>query len=221
MFNFLRRIMNNIMFGNDGYPIDEFRPERPTDEQGNILAKVPGSTAQLTGSIEPVEESADIFRGKSFSYIAGDFIGTKVKAERMVKENNNYFVYFSNSQRHSVKDIQSLLIEVDPYDDFMNIKPNSLQQNNDRHFNNQQVQQAKPVEFDPVIEILKKRKKKPVSLTITLELDLPPKELYNVLIDDYENVDDKIIDYLFTPENIVELKGFVKNSMVKYYGNNK
>lgn len=215
MFNFLKKIMS-IIYGNDGMPADEFIPERIVND-GNVLARVQGGGANILGSIETVEESADIFRGKYFKYINTEFIGLIVRAERMIKEGTNYFVFFDDGQKYAVQDIDKLMVENHDYmeTDLSKIVPNKINAGLNPNIRIEQ----KHVEFDPVIEILKRRKKKPVELSLSIELDLPSKELYAVLVDDYDNAEDKIIDYLFTPENIVTLKECIKNSLKIYYGN--
>lgn len=215
MFNFLKNIMN-IILGNDGLPSDEFIPEKIVND-GNVLAKVHGSGVSILGSIETVEESADIFKGKYFRYINSEFIGLVVRAERTVKEGTNYCVFFDNGQKHTVQEIERLMVEDHTYieNDLSKIIPNKINSG----LNSNIRMEKKPVEFDPVIEILKRRKKKPVEISLSIELDLPSKELYEVLVDDYDNAEDKIIDYLFTPENIVTLKECIKNSLKIYYGN--
>ena len=215
MFNFLKKIMS-IIYGNDGMPADEFIPERIVND-GNVLARVQGGGANILGSIETVEESADIFRGKYFKYINTEFIGLIVRAERMIKEGTNYFVFFDDGQKYAVQDIDKLMVENHDYmeTDLSKIVPNKINAGLNPNIRIEQ----KHVEFDPVIEILKRRKKKPVELSLSIELDLPSKELYAVLVDDYDNAEDKIIDYLFTPENIVTFKEWIKNSLKIYYGN--
>ena len=107
-------------------------------------------------------------------------------------------------------------MEADPLpDDLNDIRPNIY--NNNLGTDTPRLRE-KVAPFDPVMEILKKRKKKPTDISLTLSLDIPSKELYEVLIDDYEDAENKLIDYLFTSENITLLKESVKVSLREHYG---
>lgn len=215
----------NDVFG--GYPSDDYQNFTPIKDIGDIggartIFEVPENKSISMGGIEFVREDEDIFKGKRYRWKDGPFAGTISRADKMMKKGSLYYVIFDTGQMLTTDEVLVQLQELTGGESDLNIRPNAYTENfdpllpalNDRRRN--RVSEAPA--FDPVIEILKKKKKNYLTVSIDLELDIPPKELYTLLVDGYENGEDKIIEYLFTNDNVTGIKSGIKESIRKMYG---
>lgn len=160
--------------------------------------------------VENVRDDEDVFKGKFYTNTSN---GVNVQAIRTVKIKNNYFVIFNTGEQIPVNELNRLYIESSgQFDD--TIKPNNYYNNNLNTIPEKRV----IVESNPVKIILEKLKEKTDILTIDLELKLPPQEIYNVLVENYENAEDDIINYIFGGDTIENVKNAVKLKLNDYYG---
>jgi hypothetical protein len=191
---------------------DFYEPERPSDNNdGRTIFQVPSNNL----GINVVREDEDVFKGKT--YMVKNTSET-LHAERMVKERDLYYVYFSNGKKLSIQEINDNLVLIE--DDPLNIKPNSLMLPEDQLLfsNNTKIQQT---HSNPILELLKKLKINKTDINIKIELNLPKKELYNAIVDSYDDdVDSILVDYLFNGENIQSIKNSLKIAIEEFYGRN-
>lgn len=68
-----------------------------------------------------------------------------------------------------------------------------------------------------VYELLKKQKENFVDINITLKLNIPSKDLYNVLCTSFENANDEIVEFSTNDINIDDIKKSVALSLNEMY----
>jgi hypothetical protein len=78
-----------------------------------------------------------------------------------------------------------------------------------------------PVE-SPIYKLLKKQKKNQVDVSIKLKLNLPSKDLYNILASSFDDAEKEIIDFVLSDIDIDDIKAALAESIKKsYYINDK
>lgn len=75
----------------------------------------------------------------------------------------------------------------------------------------------KVVADNPIHTLLKKQKPNPVLIDISLELNIPSAELYNVVCQSFDNADEEIVNYIVSGLDIEMIKNSVKEAIKKYY----
>lgn len=218
---------------------DDYMNYTPMRDFGGLSAKtifeIPENkmVSQMSGvnTIEDVVGGDDIFSGKVYKWKNGPLLGERSKVAKMCKRNNNYFIVFENGEFVPVNQISTMLEEV--FDDNFNldIKPNVYNKNivyndeityteNSIRENNVSGTKQKNNNkgFDPVIELLNKKRKTPATINVNLDVNLVPKELYLMLIDNYDDAEEKIIDYIFNDDGIESIKNSVKMCIRNIYG---
>jgi hypothetical protein len=75
------------------------------------------------------------------------------------------------------------------------------------------------ISFDesPIYKLLKKQKKNTVEVSIKLKLNLPSKELYNVLCVSFDDAEKEIVDFVLDDVNIDDIKRSLGDSIRKSY----
>jgi hypothetical protein len=76
---------------------------------------------------------------------------------------------------------------------------------------------VKVVSDNPIHTLLKKQKPNPVLIDITLELNIPSSDLYNVVCQSFDNADEEIVNYIVSGLDIEIIKNSVKEAIKKYY----
>jgi hypothetical protein len=82
---------------------------------------------------------------------------------------------------------------------------------------NVSVRTAPKVSDNPIHTLLKKQKPNPVNIDITIEMNIPSAELYNVICQSFENADEEIVNYIVSGLDIDTIKNSVKDAIKKYY----
>lgn len=208
-----------------------YTPPKPEDynetDQGRTIMSVPENHTIQNNNFEALPPEEDKYKGRRFRWIYGDDEGDDVTVEVTFKRKDKYYVLLNTGQELSLQELTQQLVEIDELEVIRPNeynKKNGLVENNNNQNLNQQSNNT-PVsnntvnnDFHPVTEILKKKKPNPKKINIELELDFPPKELYSILIDSYDDGEDKIIEYIFSSGNFDMIKKSIKNSIRKYYG---
>jgi len=69
----------------------------------------------------------------------------------------------------------------------------------------------------PIYKLLKKQKNNQVEVSIKIKLNLPPKELYSVLLNSFEDAEKEIIDFVLDGVDIDDIKKALAESIQKSY----
>ena len=70
---------------------------------------------------------------------------------------------------------------------------------------------------NPISALLSKMKKSPKNIRLELTLNIPSKEMYTMLTDNFDEAEEAIIDFLTTGKNLKEFKEQFKKSIIAYY----
>jgi hypothetical protein len=73
------------------------------------------------------------------------------------------------------------------------------------------------LEESPIYKLLKQQKENWVSVNISLKLNLPPKNLYNVLITSFDGANEEIVDYVTEGIDIEDIRAALAESILAYY----
>ncbi len=73
------------------------------------------------------------------------------------------------------------------------------------------------LEESPIYTLLKKQKENWVNVNITLKLNLPSKNLYNVLISSFDGAENEVIDYVTEGIDIEDIRAALGESISSYY----
>lgn len=73
------------------------------------------------------------------------------------------------------------------------------------------------LEESPIYKLLKQQKENWVNVNISLKLNLPPKNLYNVLITSFDGANEEIVDYVTEGIDIEDIRAALAESILSYY----
>lgn len=73
------------------------------------------------------------------------------------------------------------------------------------------------VQDNPIHTLLKKQKPNPVNVDISIEMNIPSSELYNVICQSFDNADEEIVNYIVSGLDIETIKASVKTAIQQYY----
>lgn len=72
----------------------------------------------------------------------------------------------------------------------------------------------------PIHALLEKQKSNPVPIEFSIDLNLPPVSLYNVLSQSFDNADEEIVEFIVAELDINKIKEAVKDAILNFYKNN-
>jgi len=169
-----------------------------------------------------------------FQWIKGDKMGNVEKFNGVTQDEATgmTFVQFIGGGRINIELLEEYL-ETFPASkvDYNNTSGNIDLTQPDVQMQKQQVIQeptvSKPVrntvsaielEESPIYKLLKQQNENWVNVNITLKLNLPSKNLYNVLISSFDGANEEIINYVTEGVDIDDIRGALAESITSYYG---
>jgi len=79
-------------------------------------------------------------------------------------------------------------------------------------------EEEKSVELDsPIYKLLRKQKKNMVEIQIKIKMNLPPKDLYNVLLTSFDDAENEITKFILDGVDIDSIKSALSDSVKKTY----
>jgi len=82
---------------------------------------------------------------------------------------------------------------------------------------NKKNEEKKLKETDPVYILMDQSKKNPTDVEMNINILLPPKSLYNIAKESFENGNNKVIDYIIDNLDISLIKESLKDALLKSY----
>jgi len=179
-----------------------------------------------------LEELKEELSQVDFQWIKGDRMGNVEKFEGVTQDDATgmTFVEFTGGGRINIELLEEYL-ETFPASkvDFNNTAGNVDLTQPDLHQQKQLVQESKskPVrntvssielEESPIYKLLKQQNENWVNVNITLKLNLPSKNLYNVLISSFDGANEEIINYVTEGVDIDDIRSALAESITAYYG---
>lgn len=84
---------------------------------------------------------------------------------------------------------------------------------------NVNIGMPQPKPESPIHSLLKKQKAEPVPIEISVNLKLPPVELYKVLSSSFDNADEEIVEFVVADLDVPMIKQAVKDAITQFYTN--
>jgi len=182
---------------------------------------LPKKNKMVVDSNKSLEEIAEDFSKMEFQWIKGDFVGNQEFFHSLKEEGDLKYLQFKSGNR----------INLDLLPDYMESFPYS---GNPPVDNKQgQIQQKKgsaeikSVKYSapekiqntasPIYNLLSKQKPNMVDVSISIKLNLPPKDLYDVLIGSFDEAEDDIVEYIISSIEIDDIKKAISSSIVDSY----
>jgi hypothetical protein len=201
MFKILKKILNS-------------KPKKPISKMSNYN----------DFSLEELHEKFSEF---DFTWLKGDNAGDTERYSRMAGTPDLKFVVFQSGNR----------INIDLLDEYMTTFPKShvaldlnpvhsapavipIQPVQPAQTSVQSISYAESTQVNsdsPIFKLLEKQKKNMIDVNIKLKINLPSKDLYNVLIESFEGAEDEVIEYIINGIQIEEIKKSLSESIKKNY----
>lgn len=167
-----------------------------------------------------------------FQWIKGDKMGNVEKFEGILQDESTgmTFVTFVGGARINIELLEEYL-ETFPASkvDYNNTAGNIDLTQTDSLPQQTQPQTSTPkparntvssieLEESPIYKLLKQQNENWVNVNITLKLNLPSKNLYNVLITSFDGANEEIINYVTEGVDIEDIRAALAESITTYYG---
>ena len=190
---------------------------------------IPKKSKMVIDSKKSLEELSEELSSLEFQWVKGDFTGSQEFFQSLESEGDLIFIRFKSGNRLNLE-LASDYLESFPYSgmDFSSIdkvettntqiKKKSAEINSVKYSRPEQ-----PVSKNsPIYNLLGKQKPNMVDVSISIKLNLPPKELYDVLISSFEEAEEDIVEYIISSIDIDDIKKAISSSIVEsYYSRSK
>lgn len=153
-----------------------------------------------------------------FQWIKTERLGEISYYKDVVDVNGTVFVEFNDGSRVNYNLLGDVVLKIT--DDSMLIDAAlDLPSNAPTHVNGVSINKTAKtaVNDSPIRALLKKQKPNPVGIDISIELNLPSVNLYNVLNQSFENANAEIVDFIVADLDINVIKDAVKDAILKFY----
>lgn len=170
---------------------------------------------------------------KSFLWIKGEWMGSLEEYGDVESDESTgmTFLLFKSGKRinldlldeylekyigHPPSDIHTVVEDYSVSNNHLRITEGK---NGNSHSKNQ-VSSAE-IKESPIYSLLKKQKSNWVEVSLNLKLNLPPKNLYQVLVGSFEDADSEIIDFVTEGIDMDDVRSALADSIASYYEKKK
>jgi hypothetical protein len=176
-----------------------------------------------------LEDLKKEYSGYDFQWIKGENIGNSEEYKDVVVSGNNIpFVEFQTGARIKVSLVNEYMTKhpssTRPMtDNLLNKKPtnsNLVDRDLYKVSINQETPQL-PEKSSPIHSLLSKQKSNVVEVNIKIKINIPPKELYHVLCDSFENAEDEIVEFCTKDIDLDQIKESISHSLRSMYASKK
>lgn len=136
-----------------------------------------------------------------------------------IEQDGAMWVEFMDGSRIKYELLNEFLLKTNNESELLDVEAPITKNQADPKTNisNVAVRTAPKAPDNPIHALLKKQKPNAVNIDITLELNIPSAELYNVICQSFENADEEIVNYIVSGLDIETIKTSVKEAIKKYY----
>lgn len=173
---------------------------------------------------QTIEEARSYYSAFDFEWIKGDH-NTAVESYKNVTQlGDSFFIEFQSGNRINTEFLDEFMIiypaqpKNEPSKTFPEI-PGNVEIKDKFSVTSIVYEDQKNIDTDsPIYKLLRKQKKNMVEVSIKIKLNLPPKELYSVLLDSFEDAEVEIIDFVLDGVDIQTIKDSLSASVkMNYY----
>lgn len=172
------------------------------------------------------EELHEKFSEFDFTWLKGDNAGDTERYSRIAETPDAKFVVFQSGNRMNISLLDEFMTTFPKTSPVINLNSTAAQEIS-RPVQSPVVQTSvQSISYSespsansdsPIFKLLEKQKKNMVDVNIKLKINLPSKDLYNVLIESFEGAESEVIDYIINGIEIDEIKKSLSESIKKNY----
>ena len=171
--------------------------------------------------INSIEDMKALYENMEFQWIKGDDIGSAERYKNVVSSDTECFIEFISGKRINSNLMEEYMIyypappklNLPVSAEYVEIPKQSTVTSivySDENGRNE-------ADESPIYKLLKKQKKNAVEVSIKLKLNLPSKELYDVLSTSFDDAEKEIIDFVLSGIDIDDIKSSLADSIKKTY----
>lgn len=174
------------------------------------------------------EELKSRYSTKSFQWIKGDNFGNVEIYKDIIEDDGLIFIEFTSGRRINLAIINEymeinergqilndLTIQFEKQPEIQN--PIVTPKIQSQIINTPDVKVIYKKELTPVQLILSKQKPNNIKLDINLKLNIPSKELYNTLVNSFEDAESDIVDFIVDNLDFEDVKAGIKGTLKELY----
>ncbi len=174
-------------------------------------------------SEQTMQDAYNRYSGLDFQWIKGENLSNVEKFKSISTNGENIFVDFISGNKINVDLIGDYFVtfpasEVDFGKNPVATQPKILPSISKNSAVTSIVYESEPAKKDsPIYSLLKKQKNNQVEVSIKIKLNLPPKELYSVLLSSFDDAESEIIQYVLDGIDIEDIKLSLAESIKRSY----
>ena len=156
------------------------------------------------------------YEGMMFEWIKGDSSGSVNRYKEVKKIGDNFFIEFQEGGRINDDLVDEYTLYYPAPPQIQN--PPSISEKSSTVTSivyNDAIPQSDP--DSPIYTLLRKQKKNMIEVSIKIELNLPSKDLYNVLSTSFEDAESEIIKFVLDGVDIEDIKKSLSDSIKRNY----
>ena len=164
-----------------------------------------------------------------FQWLKTDKAGQVTYYKDVVSVNNMVLVEFTDGSRVNYDLLGDAVMKIESDDMLLDIATDSVNQMSQYNVPVHNapaptVSIGKPQQHQkqmkPIHALLEKQKSNPVPIEFSIDLNLPPVSLYNVLSQSFENADEDVVEFIVADLDIDKIKEAVKDAILNFYKSN-
>ena len=168
-------------------------------------------------SEQTINDARSYYGAFDYQWIKGDDIGMDEKYKDIVLNGDATFIVFESGRRINSELLSEYVIML-PAQPVHSAPVNYPKPNEQTTVTSIIYEDPKIQQNDsPIYKLLKKQKKNMVDVSINIKLNLPSKDLYNVLSGSFEDAEREIIDFVLDGVDINDIKASLADSIEKSY----
>lgn len=154
-----------------------------------------------------------------YQWIKGDQIGMTEFYVKEYEQGGEKFIQFESGNRINIRVLYEFMIPVDKTISRISTdpEPTPIPTVNRVNISNKRTNPVKEIAEPPIFSLLKKQKPNMVDVNINISINLPTKELYDILTTSFENADEEIVQYVLRDVNLDAIKESLRNSILDIY----
>lgn len=135
-----------------------------------------------------------------------------------IEQDGSVMVEFMDGSRCKYELLNEFMLKTNNAQELLDVE-NPIQNNGEQKLKvgNASIRNGPAVQDNPIHTLLKKQKPNPVNVDITLELNIPSADLYNVICQSFDNADEEIVNHIVSGLDINLIKESVKNAIINFY----
>ena len=168
-------------------------------------------------SEQTINDARSYYGAFDYQWIKGDDIGMDEKYKDIVLNGDATFIVFESGRRINSELLSEYVIML-PAQPVHSAPVNYPKPNEQTTVTSIIYEDPKIQQNDsPIYKLLKKQKRNMVDVSINIKLNLPSKDLYNVLSGSFEDAEREIIDFVLDGVDINDIKASLADSIEKSY----